>query len=158
MSHYEYLIENKQKLLDSVSNALVQIDSLHREQVGLSQELSYLKYEAEDYKELETADLENVRENLRGKTKEIEFCELNIQKVQRIIIAALNAFSRIGEMLGIGKTLGKIKIANLLDLVNSCYKEFERIIDLRSREKSSSSKSLNLSCTEANLITFNLKY
>lgn len=155
LAHYEYLMNNKQKLIDSVSNALVQIEKLNQDRIHLSKSLSNLQYQ-EDDEVLEISDIENTKEKYHAKCKYIENYENRLERLQQIIIMAINTFSRVRELLKINKNVGKIRIENLLETITICYSTFLKIIDeINTRkeiakEEQSSSKSLDLSFSEAN--------
>ncbi|OMJ85693.1 hypothetical protein SteCoe_12966 [Stentor coeruleus] len=155
LAHYEYLMENKQKLIDSVSNALVHIEKLNKDRILLSKSLSNLKYQ-EDQEVLEISDIENAKAKYHAKCKYIENYENRLERLQQILIMAINTFSRVRELLKINKNVGKIRIENLLETITICYSTFVKIIDeINTRkevakEEQSSSKSLDLSFSEAN--------
>lgn len=151
VNHYNYLMDNKQKLLDSVNLAFIQIEKLNNNRKHLSEELSELKYQLDDHKGLEASDLETIQLKFREKINYIAMYENRLLKLQEIIVLAINTFSRIGDLLGTNQKIGRIRIENLMESMNLCYKSLGSIIDeIKEKKENSSSKSLDLSYSEVN--------
>ena len=157
LSHYKYLMDNKQRLLDSVSSALIQIERLNADRIEMSEELNDLKYQTDNHKILENSVIEEVKLNFKDKIKHIEDYEEKLEKMQKVIIVALNIFSRVAQMVGIEKKIGKVRIENLFDSMRLCYQSLGKIVEqINDDQNSSNSLNFTLSDTQSNHLHINL--
>ena len=148
ISHYSYLVDNKTRMYISVSSSISQIDKLNLERIRLSEELLDLKFHMDEPKGLESTDLVKIQEKFREKTKYIENYEARLEKMQEIIISAINTFSRVGDILRI--KLGKIRNENLMKSIQTCFSCLSSMVEeIHSKQSASSkNKSLDLSYSE----------
>lgn len=148
LDHYNYLMDNKEKLMDSVNNSLLQIEKLNFDRIKLSEELCLLKFNTGD-QILEPAELQNIEKEFSRKNHDLENYEERVKKLEEIIVAGVNTFSKIGKMLKIEPDLGKIRKNNLEKCISACLEAFDKVIE--SSKDSKDQNSSNNTSSEISL-------
>lgn len=148
LDHYNYLMDNKEKLMDSVNNSLLQIEKLNFDRLKLSEELCFLKFNTGD-QILEPEELQTIEKEFSQKNHDLENYEERVKKLEDIIVAGVNTFSKIGKVLKISQDLGKIRKNNLEKCIGACLEAFDKVIE--SSKESKDQNSSNNSSSEISL-------
>ena len=128
LDHYNYLMDNKDKLMDSVNYSLLQIEKLNADRIKLSEELCFLKFNTGEQL-LRHEELQEVGKGFEEKNNDLLDYEERVNKLENIIVAGVNTFSKVGKLLKIEKDLGKLRKTNLEKSINACMLAFENLIE-----------------------------
>lgn len=128
LDHYNYLMDNKDKLMDSVNYSLLQIEKLNADRIKLSEELCFLKFNTGEQL-LRHEELQEVGKGFEEKNNDLLDYEERVNKLENIIVAGVNTFSKVGKLLKIEKDLGKLRKTNLEKSINACILAFENLIE-----------------------------
>ena len=140
LDHYNYLMDNKEELMDSVNNSLLQIEKLNFDRIKLSEELCFLKFNTGE-QVLRHEELQEVEQGFEKKNIDLLDYEERLSKLENIIVAGVNTFSKVGKVLKIEKDLGRIRKGNLEKCISACISAFENIIDSEKAIKDTSSSN-----------------
>lgn len=141
LNHFHYLENTKKQLMNSVNSSLIQIENLNSQQKHLNTELEDLKFKS-GFLNLSEKEIQNIEKSVSQKEKHLEKYENRLENMEKIIVTALNTFSRVSEMLGFDQIFCKLRSENLLSCVNASYKKLKLIIeDARIEEEFISSSS-----------------
>lgn len=151
LTHFQYLQNTKHQLMNSVNFSLTQIENLNSQQKFLNSELEDLKFKSRFLKISEN-DIQNIEKSVSQKGKNIEKYENRLENLEKIIVTALNTFSRISELLGFDQTFSKLRSENLLSCVNASYNKLKFIIDNAKIKEESYSSSSDLSLSDKSSI------
>lgn len=157
LTHYNYLVDTKQKLMESVNFSLLQIENLNTVQKSLIAELEELKFKA-NFASVSEKEIQGVENSVVQKGKFIERYEDRLLNLEMIIVTAIGTFARISELLGLDESFCKLRLENLLNCVNASYLKLQRLIEnqkIKEESESSLSSIISLSDNQSVQLTFN---
>jgi hypothetical protein len=144
LNHYQFLMDNKKKLVNHVSQSLLQIEKLHVFMNRLKDELQELRFRDEK-NDFFNQDFENSKKKLKNQDKNIEVFDSRLENVEMIIVQAINTFAKVSRKLAVDKNFAKLRRENLNDCIRACLIGFSTILEkTQIQEENSSSESSNL--------------
>ena len=137
LEHYDYLMGNKEKLMENLQFSFQQIEKLHDERVKLNDELNFLRFLASGDEGFIEVDVEEIEKGIDLKNKDLEDYEVKVQELEKILVFAVNTFARVSKALGLERKLGKIRNSNLENCIKAvvdAFNNFEEPAELDSAQ------------------------
>lgn len=126
--HYMYLIENEYRLKDSVNEALRMIDEMHVQRENLSKRLEDLKLRSMSNHQ-SNKEIQLMKEKFKKKIGFIDCHEEYVEKLENLVVLAMNSVSRLIYQLDLTNELGEITTENLYDCFRRCKNKLDILIE-----------------------------
>ncbi|OMJ66830.1 hypothetical protein SteCoe_36184 [Stentor coeruleus] len=140
--HYMYLMENEARLKDSVNEALKQIETMNIEREDMGKQLENLKLRSMNNQQ-SSKEIQFMEEKFKKRANFIDSHEEYVEKLESVVVTAMNSISRLIYQLDLTNELGEIMTENLPDCFRRCKNKLDILIEFIKKSDFDMTESVN---------------
>jgi DNA repair exonuclease SbcCD ATPase subunit len=140
--HYMYLMDNEDRLKNSVNVALETIKNLSKERKNISDQLKNLRFKDLD-SEYSIEEIHKMEEDLKKRSTFIENYEEYVEKLENVFVTATNSFSRLIYQLDLADEIVQLDPENLEESFKKCETKLDMLIEFIKKSEFNITESIN---------------
>lgn len=140
--HYLYLVENEERLKESVNVTLAHIEKLNKEREQINEELKELKFRSANNQQYHK-EIQIMEDKFKYRAAFIDQYEEYVDKLENVVVTATNSISRLIYQLDLTNEVGQLEPENLLDCFKRCRSKLDMLIEFIKKSNFEVTESIN---------------